>query len=110
MISSRASARCSVVSLALWALSLGPAAAEDAGATARPAAASTGTTRGDAGAPKPEAAVAIDATGLLRAFSGMPGLEARFREEKRIALLARPLTSEGRLFFTHPGLLLRRVE
>lgn len=47
---------------------------------------------------------------LMAAFSRMPGLEARFVEEKRLGLLARPLTSQGRLFFARPGLLLRRVE
>jgi outer membrane lipoprotein-sorting protein len=40
----------------------------------------------------------------------MPGLEARFVEEKKISLLAKPLVSRGRLFFTHPGLLRRTVE
>jgi outer membrane lipoprotein-sorting protein len=47
---------------------------------------------------------------LMAAFSRMPGLEARFVEEKRLGLLARPLTSQGRLYFARPGLLLRRVE
>jgi hypothetical protein len=47
---------------------------------------------------------------LLDAFARMPGLEARFVEEKHLALLVQPLESRGRLFFAHPGLLLRRVE
>lgn len=47
---------------------------------------------------------------LMAAFARMPGLEARFVEEKRLGLLARPLSSQGRLFFARPGLLLRRVE
>jgi outer membrane lipoprotein-sorting protein len=47
---------------------------------------------------------------LLAAFARMPGLEARFEEEKRIGLLARPLSSRGRLFFAKPGFMLRRVE
>ncbi|HEX6239389.1 MAG TPA: outer membrane lipoprotein carrier protein LolA [Polyangiales bacterium] len=106
MIWSRASARCSVLSLVLCALAPAQGSAEDAGA-APPAKARSATP--DAGTARAEAA-AVDAASLLRAFAGMPGLEARFREEKHIALLARPLTSEGRLFFTHPGLLLRRVE
>ena len=46
---------------------------------------------------------------LLEEFSGLPGLEARFREEKRIALLALPVRSEGRIWFAHPGRLMRRV-
>ena len=45
---------------------------------------------------------------LLRAFSELPGLHARFHEEKRIALLAVPVRSEGEIFYT-PGKLLRRV-
>jgi outer membrane lipoprotein-sorting protein len=51
-----------------------------------------------------------DAGVLLRAFASMPGLEARFAEEKHIALLAKPLVSSGRLYFARPGLLLRQVE
>jgi outer membrane lipoprotein-sorting protein len=47
---------------------------------------------------------------LMAAFERMPGLEARFVEEKHIGLLARPLESRGQLFFTRPGLFLRRVE
>jgi outer membrane lipoprotein-sorting protein len=47
---------------------------------------------------------------LLDAFAHMPGLEARFVEDKHLALLAEPLESSGVLFFARPGLLLRRVE
>lgn len=46
---------------------------------------------------------------LMRGFSRMPGLYARFTEEKHIALLAVPVRSEGELFFAPPGRLLRRV-
>ncbi|HJL05841.1 MAG TPA: outer membrane lipoprotein carrier protein LolA [Polyangiaceae bacterium LLY-WYZ-15_(1-7)] len=46
---------------------------------------------------------------LLTAFRGMSGLSARFREEKRVALLAVPLRSEGEIHFAPPGRLLRRV-
>jgi Outer membrane lipoprotein carrier protein LolA-like len=52
----------------------------------------------------------VDLDGLLAALQHMPGLEADFVEDKHIAMLARPLTSRGKLYFTHPGLLLRRVE
>jgi outer membrane lipoprotein-sorting protein len=52
----------------------------------------------------------VDVASLLTAFAKMSGLEASFEEEKHIALLAKPLTSRGRLFFTPPGLLLRRIE
>lgn len=44
--------------------------------------------------------------GLLSSFSSIPGLSARFREEKRIALMALPIRSEGRIYYT-PGRLLR---
>jgi outer membrane lipoprotein-sorting protein len=118
MISSRAFVRCSSLALGLWLCGLGHVRAQDAGKSPRLDAGSS-TARADA-ASAAEAgtrpvtpdggAKAVDAESLLRAFSGMPGLEARFREEKHIALLAKPLVSEGRLFFTHPGLLLRRVE
>lgn len=47
---------------------------------------------------------------LMAAFAHMPGLEAKFVEEKHIGLLAQPLESRGRLFFARPGLFLRRVE
>lgn len=47
---------------------------------------------------------------LLGGFARMPGFEARFEEEKHLALLAVPLRSEGRLYFSPPQLLLRRVE
>lgn len=51
----------------------------------------------------------VDADSLLVAFSKMPGLEAEFVEEKHLSLLAQPLVSRGRLFFTSPGLLRRAV-
>ena len=45
---------------------------------------------------------------LLRSFAAMPGLSAEFREEKRMALLAEPLTNEGTLHF-HQGQLARHT-
>ena len=47
--------------------------------------------------------------GLLARFAALPGLEASFREEKRIALLALPVRSEGRIFFSEDRVM-RRVE
>jgi hypothetical protein len=47
---------------------------------------------------------------LLTGFRTMTGFEARFEEEKRLALLAAPLRSRGRLYFSPPSTLLRRVE
>jgi len=56
-------------------------------------------------APRP-----ADARALLAAFARMPGLEARFTEEKELALLAVPLRSSGRLYFLPPAHLTREVE
>lgn len=47
---------------------------------------------------------------LLARFKETTGLEARFEEEKYLALLAAPLRSSGRLFFAPPSTLLRRIE
>ena len=47
---------------------------------------------------------------LLSAYARMPGLEARFVEEKQLSLLEKPITSSGRLYFARPGYLLRQVE
>ncbi len=47
---------------------------------------------------------------LLRDFASMPGLSARFREERRLALLKEPLVSHGALHFAPPNLLVRHVE
>jgi hypothetical protein len=46
---------------------------------------------------------------LLEKFKQMPGLEAHFREEKRITLLAAPLVSEGLLYFAPPARLARHT-
>ncbi|MBY0398977.1 hypothetical protein K2X89_01695 [Myxococcota bacterium] len=51
-----------------------------------------------------------DLAALLAGFRTMPGFEARFEEEKTLALLAAPLASRGRLYFAPPATLLRRVE
>lgn len=42
-------------------------------------------------------------------FAALPGLSARFREEKRMALLAVPLRCEGTLDYAPPSRLLRRT-
>jgi outer membrane lipoprotein-sorting protein len=47
---------------------------------------------------------------LLDRFEALEGLECRFREERRVALIAAPLVSEGRIFFDPPGRFLRRTE
>ena len=47
---------------------------------------------------------------LLASFGSMPGLSARFREEKHLLLLREPLVSHGALYFAPPDRMLRRVE
>lgn len=47
---------------------------------------------------------------LLTRFSQIQGLRAHYVEEKRIALLKRPLRSEGSVAFAAPALLVRRTE
>lgn len=44
---------------------------------------------------------------ILAAFRKLPGLEASYREEKRMALLSEPLVSEGTLHYARPGKLAR---
>lgn len=46
---------------------------------------------------------------LLAGFSSMPGLSARFTEQKQIALLAAPLESRGEIYFAPPDRLVRKV-
>jgi outer membrane lipoprotein-sorting protein len=60
---------------------------------------------------EPSDAAAVDSLDdLLAGFAKLRGLRARYREEKRIALLRRPLLSEGTIHFAAPDLLVRRVE
>lgn len=56
-----------------------------------------------------EAQRSVSLSSLLARFAAMPGLEARFHEEKHIALLEAPLVSEGSLHFAPPGMLLRQI-
>jgi outer membrane lipoprotein-sorting protein len=46
---------------------------------------------------------------ILSSFRGVAGMEAHFREEKRIALLRAPLISEGQIYFLAPDRLARHV-
>ena len=50
-----------------------------------------------------------DATALLGAFSKSPGLYAKFREEKKLAMLDTPLVNEGTIHFAPPGRLARHT-
>ncbi|RMG10236.1 MAG: outer membrane lipoprotein carrier protein LolA [Planctomycetota bacterium] len=57
----------------------------------------------------PPAGEAPTLKGLLAGFARVPGLFARFREEKRIGLLAEPLVNEGTLHYMPPGRVARHV-
>jgi hypothetical protein len=59
---------------------------------------------GAAAAPVPTTPQApIPLADLLGKFAGMSGLQADFREEKRMALLAAPLVNEGKIYFVPGG-------
>jgi hypothetical protein len=47
---------------------------------------------------------------LAQRLAAMPGLSARFEEEKRLSLLRAPLKSEGTLYYARPDRIARRVE
>jgi hypothetical protein len=47
---------------------------------------------------------------LAQRLAEMPGLSARFEEEKRISLLRAPLTSEGTLYYERPDRIARYTE
>jgi hypothetical protein len=47
---------------------------------------------------------------LLAEFAAIPGLAARFREERHLAVLHEPLVSSGALYLAPPDGMLRRVD
>jgi outer membrane lipoprotein-sorting protein len=53
------------------------------------------------------ASAKLDPDQLLQRFRKIQGLEATYREEKRMALLAEPLVSEGTIHYARPGKLAR---
>ncbi len=57
----------------------------------------------------PTAPIADSLDALLAQFRAVPGLEARFREEKHLRLLASPLISEGVIRFAPPQRFLRQT-
>lgn len=81
MLASSRSVLVAVVSLVLW---------------------STSVALGD-----PPRAPTLDS--VLAEFSRVPGLTADFREEKRLALLAAPLVSEGTIAYASGGSFVRRT-
>jgi outer membrane lipoprotein-sorting protein len=76
------------------------------GATATPAAADEPVKVAEAPVHQLSAAE-LDA--FLARFAAMPGLSAKFREEKTMALLAAPLVNEGVIYFASPGRLARHT-
>lgn len=54
-----------------------------------------------------DGAITIDA--LLARFKAVPGLAAKWHEEKRIALLAKPLVSDGTIHYAPPQKLARHT-
>ena len=56
-----------------------------------------------------DAAARLTFDSLLARFRAIPGLSARYREEKRITLLAEPLVSEGTVHYAPPQRLARHT-
>jgi hypothetical protein len=71
------------------------------------AAFASGTAASGNSAPADAGPVTIDS--LLARFHGIVGLSARFHEEKRIAMLAQPLVSEGTVHYAPPGKIARHT-
>jgi outer membrane lipoprotein-sorting protein len=62
-----------------------------------------------AGAETREASQPPTLEALMRGMAGASGVVARFREEKRLALLSEPLESRGTLYFVPPDRLSRET-
>ena len=58
----------------------------------------------------PAGKAAADVDALMAQFAKAPGLSARFREEKHIALLDAPVVNEGTIHFMPPGRFARHTE
>lgn len=52
---------------------------------------------------------ALTFSNLMARFAALPGLEARFREERRSALLVEPLVTEGSLYYAPPARMARHT-
>jgi hypothetical protein len=70
-----------------------------------PNSAAAGPSRGERRSKDDEAMM----TALLARFARAPGIFARYREEKHLAMLQAPLTSEGTIHFSPPGRLARHT-
>jgi hypothetical protein len=60
-------------------------------------------------AAEPEATEPVSLGALLARFRALPGLEARFHEVKKLALLKAPLISEGTIHYAPPDRLARQT-
>ena len=80
-----------------------------AAALAGPARAQTAPAAPATASPAAAQPAAMGLESLLARFAAMSGLSAKFREEKRMALLAAPLVNEGVLYFAPPGRLARHI-
>jgi outer membrane lipoprotein-sorting protein len=60
-------------------------------------------------ATEPEAKEPVSLAALLARFRALPGLEARFHEVKKLALLKAPLISEGTIHYAPPDRLARQT-
>lgn len=105
---SASSARLAVAALVLVALSAkGRSAVRGAGGHGGTDSPSPPPSRSNgAGRSKDDEAIM---TALLARFAKAPGIFARYREEKHLAMLQAPLTSEGTIHFTPPGHLARHT-
>ncbi|MCP4004211.1 MAG: outer membrane lipoprotein carrier protein LolA [bacterium] len=63
-----------------------------------------------AASPLPGRETPLDLETLLADFARIPGLAARFHEEKHLALLVEPLETRGTIYFAPPGRLARHTE
>lgn len=105
--------RCSLACLLASSVLAAVTAAQDPApkptvppATPTPAA----SAQGEAALPPKERPRPADQKALFALFARTPGFEARYDEEKHLALLAVPLKSAGKLLFLPPGYLARVVE
>lgn len=110
--------RCSLVCLCALSAPLAPLPGQG-GATTPPAPPSATAQAQEPATPKPPAPTQeqlaqrprpADAAALFALLGRATGLEAEFREEKHLSLLAVPLQSRGKLYFLPPGHLTRVIE
>jgi hypothetical protein len=102
------SARLALAAFVVLALPANGRATSGAGGRGGPvsaAATPAGPSRGERRGKDDEAMM----TALLGRFAKAPGIFARYREEKHLAMLQAPLTSEGTIHFSPPGRLARHT-